>query len=126
MHTIRIVIGGSLALALSAISVLCRYVFGTHLAQGQEGQIYGILGGVADALKAVLPLGISAALLSRQRGRALVGAVLFVTFSAYSFASELGLYALSRDAQSGGTQAAKQHYEDLKSERTRIQSRRGR
>ena len=87
MHWFRIVIGGSLALALSGISILCCYTFGTHLASGSEGQLYGVLGGVADALKAVLPIGITAAFAARQRARAFTGMLLFATFSAYSFAS---------------------------------------
>jgi hypothetical protein len=120
LHLFRIVIGGGLALALSGISILCCYVFGTHLAPGQEGQIYGVLGGVADALKAVLPIGIAAAFAARQRARAITGMLLFAVFSAYSFASELGLYALSRDSQSSAAMAGKEGYELLKGERKRI------
>jgi hypothetical protein len=48
-----------------------------------------------------------------------VGALLFLTFS-ISFASELGLYALGRDAQSGGTQAVKRRYDDLKEDKKRV------
>src|SRR5258706_15470091 len=106
---------GNLSNALLAMA-------GTRIAGCAVSRV-SIGAGVADALKAVLPLGIAAALASRQRGRAFVGAVLFLTFSAYSFASELGLYALSRDAQSGGTQAAKQRYEDLKIEKKRLTDR---
>ena len=123
MHTIRIIIGSVLALALSGLSIGCCFLFGVHLAPGIEGQIYGTLGGVADALKAVLPLGIAAALASRQRGRAAVAAVLFITFSVYSFASELGLYALSRDAQASTTTPGHEEYRLLKDERARIQER---
>lgn len=88
MQPIRIV-GGGLALALSGISILCCYEFGMHLATGREGQLYGVLGGVADALKAILPIGIAAALASGHRTRAVAGILLFLTFTAYSFASEL-------------------------------------
>ena len=123
MHTLRIMIGAYLALALSALSIVCCYLFGTHLAPGQEGQIYGVMGGTADALKAVLPLGIAAALASRQRGRAAIGAILFAVFSCYSFASELGLYALSRDAQASTTNAGHEEYRLLKDERAHIQER---
>ena len=97
MHTVRIIAGSVLALSLSGISILCCYLFGTHLAPGMEGQVYGVLGGVADALKALLPLTIAAAVVSGQSARALLGIVLFIVFSAYSFTSELGLYALGRD-----------------------------
>jgi hypothetical protein len=123
MQTIRLVIGTVLALALSGISILCCFVFGQHLAPGQEGLIYGVLGGVADALKAVLPIGITAALSTGQRVRAMTGMLLFLTFSAYSFASELGLYALSRDAQTGTTLAGKEGFAMVKAERERIQDR---
>jgi hypothetical protein len=120
MQTLRVTIGGLLALALSGISIACCYIFGTHLAPGHEGQLYGILGGTADALKAILPLGIGAALAARQRGRAATGAALFAVFSIYSFASELGLYALSRDAQATSTTAGQEQYRLLKDERARI------
>jgi hypothetical protein len=123
MQTARIILASALALALSGISILCCYVFGTHLAAGQEGQIYGILGGVADALKAILPIGIAAAWVAKERGRAVAGAALFLIFSAYSFASELGLYALSRDAQAGNMLAGKESLELIKADRARIQDR---
>jgi hypothetical protein len=84
-----------------------------------------MLGAVADALKAVLPLGIAAALASRQRGRAAIGIVLFTVFSIYSFASELGLYALSRDAQASTATATagQEQYRTLKDEQGRIRER---
>src|SRR6516162_2637866 len=94
---LRVVLVGALSLALSGISVLCCYVFGTHLAPGQEGQLYGVLGGVADALKAFLPLAIAGALAASQKARATAGAAMFIVFSVYSFTSELGLYALGRN-----------------------------
>ncbi len=123
MHTARIILAGGLALALSAISILCCFVFGSHLAPGNEGLIYGILGGVADALKAVLPIGIAAAWVARERARAITGAALFVVFASYSFASELGLYALSRDAQAGSGLASKESYDQIKADRKGIQDR---
>jgi len=123
MHTARIVIGTVLALALSGISIVCCYIFGTHLAPGDEGRLYGVLGAVADGFKAILPIGIAVALASKQRARAGVGIVLFLVFTAYSFASELGLYALSRDAQATSTTAGKESLAFLKGERERIQER---
>ena len=98
-------------------------MFGTHLAPGQEGQLYGVLGGVADALEGVLPIAIAGALLARQKGRALAGAAMFLVFSLYSFTSELGLYALSREAIASDAQAGKEGYEAAKAERARIASR---
>ena len=95
---LRIAFVGALSLALSGISILCCYVFGTHLAPGPEGQLYGVLGGVADALKAFLPLAIAGAIAARQKVRAAAGAAMFAVFSFYSFTSELGLYALGRNA----------------------------
>ena len=123
MHTVRIIAGSVLALSLSGISTLCCYLFGTHLAPGMEGQVYGVLGGVADALKALLPLTIAAAVVSGQSARAVLGIVLFIVFSAYSFTSELGLYALGRDAQTSGTAAGKEQYRLIMNERARLQDR---
>ena len=123
MHRLQTVIGGALALALCAISVGCCFLFGTHLAQGVEGTVYGTLGAVADAMKALLPLSIGAALAARHRMKAIIGTVLFITFTLYSFCSELGLYALSRDAQSSSASAGKEAYQSLKDERARIAKR---
>ncbi len=123
MHVLRITIGAALALALSGLSIACCFLFGTHLAPGAEGTIYGALGGVADALKALLPLGIAAALSTGQNGRAVIGIVLFTVFSVYSFASELGLYALSRDAQSSTASAGRKGYDEAVAERDRVQER---
>ena len=120
---LRIALVGALSLALSGISVLCCYVFGTHLAPGPEGQLYGVLGGVADALKAFLPLAIAGALAARQKGRAAAGAAMFAVFSLYSFTSELGLYALGRNAVASDAVAAKEGYEAAKADRGRIDAR---
>lgn len=123
MHTVRIVIGSGLALALSGISITCCFVFGQHLAPGNEGVLYGVLGGVADAFKALLPLSITAALVARERSRAVAGIVMFAVISLYSFASELGLYALSRDAVTSSASAGKEGWEMLKTERAGVQKR---
>ena len=120
---LRIALVGALSLALSGISVLCCYVFGTHLAPGPEGQLYGVLGGVADALKAFLPLAIAGAIAARQKGRAAAGAAMFAVFSLYSFTSELGLYALGRNAVASDAQAGREAYEAAKSDRGRIEAR---
>ena len=37
MDWLRVILVGVLSLALSCISILCCYVFGTHLAPGDEG-----------------------------------------------------------------------------------------
>jgi len=123
MHWFRVILVGALSLALSGISILCCYVFGTHLAPGGEGELYGVLGGVADALKAFLPLAIAGALAASQNGRAAAGVAMFAVFTLYSFSSELGLYALSRSAIAGNVQAGREGYEAAKAERTRIASR---
>ena len=120
---LRIALVGALSLALSGISILCCYVFGTHLALGIEGQLYGVLGGVADALKAFLPLAIAGALAARQKGRAAAGAAMFAVFSLYSFTSELGLYALGRNAVTSDAQAGREAYEAAKADRGRIEAR---
>jgi hypothetical protein len=119
----HIVLGSALALALSGISIACCYVFGTHLAPGYEGQLYGVLGGVADALKAILPLAIGAAISAGQKQRAIAGIILFLAFSAYSFTSELGLYALGRDAMASEAAAGKESFADLKQDRAKIAAR---
>ena len=122
-HMVKTVIGGALVLALSGISITCCFVFGQHLAPGNEGMLYGVLGAVADAFKALLPLLITAALMARHRVRAIAGIVMFAVISLYSFASEIGLYALSRDAVSSSAGADKEAWQSLKDERARIQKR---
>ena len=120
---LRIAFVGALSLALSGISILCCYVFGTHLAPGPEGQLYGVLGGVADALKAFLPLAIAGAIAARQKVRAAAGAAMFAVFSFYSFTSELGLYALGRNAVTSDAQAGREAYNTTKADRGRIEAR---
>jgi hypothetical protein len=48
---------------------------------------------------------------------------MFAVFSLYSFTSELGLYALGRNAMASDVQASKEGYEAAKAERARIASR---
>ncbi len=122
-HMVKTVIGGALVLALSGISITCCFVFGQHLAPGNEGMLYGVLGAVADAFKALLPLLIVAALAARHRIRAVAGIAMFAVISLYSFSSELGLYALSRDAVSSNAGADKEAWNSLKVERERVQKR---
>ena len=124
MHTLRITIGGALALALSGLSIVCAYKFGRHLGgSGDEGLIYGALGGLADAFKAILPMAIAAALATRQRVRAGVAVLLFLTFSIYSFCSEIGLYALARSSQTGDVEVVKAKYGELRGELSTIRER---
>jgi hypothetical protein len=123
IHLARTIIGSLLALALAALSIACCYLFGSHLAPGLEGQFYGVLGAVADALKAILPLSISAAFAARARLRGLIGVVLFACFSAWSFVSEIGLYSLSRDTVTASASGTKEAYEQLKAERAKIATR---
>jgi hypothetical protein len=94
-----------------------------HLAPGLEGQFYGVLGAVADALKAILPLSISAAFAARARLRAAIGVLLFACFSCWSFVSEIGLYALSRDSVTASASGTKEAYEQLKAERAKVATR---
>jgi hypothetical protein len=120
---LRIALAVALSLALSGISILCCYVFGTHLAPEWEGQLYGMLGSVADALKALLPFAIAGAIAARQKARTVAAAALFIVFSLYSFTSELGLYALGRNAVTSDIQASKEEYERDKAERVHIADR---
>jgi len=55
--------------------------------------------------------------------RAIAGIILFLAFSAYSFTSELGLYALGRDAVASEAAADKESFADLKQERAKIAAR---
>ena len=90
----------SSSVALVTLSAACAFLFGTHLAPGLEGVLYGSLGVAGDILKAMLPFAIVAAARSLHMLRALAGLALFLAVSAYSFTSEIGLYALSREATS--------------------------
>jgi hypothetical protein len=116
-------VGGVLALALAALSIACCYLFGSHLAPGLEGQFYGVLGAVADAFKAILPLSIAASFAARARLRGFIGVLLFACFSAWSFVSEIGLYSLSRDSVTASASGTREAYEQLKAERAKIATR---
>ena len=117
------IIGGTLAIGLCAVSIAANYRFGTYLAPGIEGQVYGFLGGFADGLKTILPLAITAAWFAGQKIRASAGLLLFIIFSLYSLTSALGLYSLSRANSVGTAQSGKLTYTLAKENRDTIKSR---
>ena len=117
------IIGGTLAIGLCAVSIAANYRFGTYLAPGIEGQVYGFLGGFADGFKTVLPLAITAAWFAGQKIRASAGLLLFIIFSLYSLTSALGLYSLSRANSVGTAQSGKLTYTLAKANRDTIKSR---
>src|SRR5579883_277333 len=116
MQSLAAIVANALAVALSAISIACAYRFGLHLGGQDEALLYAALGATADAFKALLPLAISSAWISRQRGKAAIAAAVFIVFSGYSFASEIGLYALAKASQTGTGAAAKERYGEFKAE----------
>ena len=123
MAKVTTIIGGTLAIGLCAVSIAANYRFGTYLAPGIEGQVYGFLGGFADGLKTILPLAITAAWFAGQKLRASAGLLLFIIFSLYSLTSALGLYSLSRANSVGTAQSGKLTYTLAKENRDNIKSR---
>ena len=111
---LRVGLGGAVVSALVAISGGCAYLFGTHLAPGIEGMLYGALGVAGDIMKAILPFAIVAAARSLHLLRSIAGLALFLAVSAYSFTSEIGLYALSREASSSMEQQGRDAVETAK------------
>ncbi|MCH9806693.1 MAG: hypothetical protein K0U74_03085 [Alphaproteobacteria bacterium] len=116
MQYLRTIPAMVIALALAGVSIACNYRFGLTLAPGLDGTIYAVLGAVADALKALLPILIVAAWRHREPVRVVVGTATFVVLATYSLTSAFGLYATSRSTSVSDVEIVKVEDQRLASE----------
>jgi hypothetical protein len=118
---IKTVLGGLIALGFVAVSTVMAGRFGYSLGSTETDRwLYAGAGGLADVLKALLPLFIVAAWFAGQYVRSLVGALLFVVFTGYSLASSFGLAALQRAEKMGEHAAVASTYQDRRAELDRL------
>jgi hypothetical protein len=118
-------IGAFIAVGFIAVSTVMAARFGYSLGASEVDRwLYAFAGGLADVLKAFLPLLIVLAWLSGQYARCFAGAVLFVVFTGYSVTSSFGLAAIQSADKLGEHAAASTTYKDLRSDLARLMDQR--
>lgn len=112
---LKLLLGGLVALGFVVVSTAMAARFGWTLGTTDEDRwLYATAGGLADVLKALLPLFIVGAWYSSQYVRVGLGTLVFVVFTGYSLTSSFGLAAYQRAEHAGVHSAAAAQYRDLK------------
>ena len=124
--SIKTLFGGLVALGFIAVSTVMAARFGWSLGSSEiDRWLYGTAGGLADVLKALLPLFIVAAWVGRQYMRVTLATAAFLVFTGYSLVSSFGLAAIQRADKLGEHTAVAAVYEDRKREVDRLLAQRG-
>jgi hypothetical protein len=98
------VVGVVLTVAMIVLSAFINYSFGYSLGTTEtNARIFGGVSVVAVGVMAVLPLRISAHWAARRKGRALIGAIVFLILVAYAIAGSVG-FGISNRSQLAGSQ----------------------
>ena len=114
-------IGATSAVGFIAVSTVMAARFGHSLGASEVDRwLYAAAGGLADVLKAFLPLLIVLAWFSKQYARCIAGVVLFAVFTGYSITSSFGLAAIQRADKIGEHSAATTTYKDLRGDLRRL------
>jgi ABC-type transport system involved in multi-copper enzyme maturation permease subunit len=96
------VIGVVLTVAMIVLSAFINYSFGYSLGTTEtNARIFGGVSVVAVGVMAVLPLRISAHWSARRKGRALLGATVFLILVAYAIAGSVGFGIVNRSQLAG-------------------------
>lgn len=120
MRTILVAIAVGAALLMIAVSTAMNFLFMKSLAPTDaEGVVLGSASAAADLLKACLPWFIALAWRGCRFAFAVIGSLVFVGFSLFSFASALGFAADIRGTLAGSREAASR---ELLSNETKIKS----
>src|SRR4051812_18405192 len=91
------VVGVLLTLAMIVLSAFINYSFGYSLGTKEtNAHIFGAVSVVAVGVMAVLPLRVSAHWAARRKGRALLGASVFLILVAYAIAGSVGFGMANR------------------------------
>lgn len=102
----RTLIGGLVALGFVVVSTVMAARFGWELGASETDRyLYATAGGLADVLKALLPLFVVAAFFNGQYVRSVAAALVFVVFTAYSLTASFGLAAI-QNSEKVSTQVA--------------------
>mgnify|MGYP003375273512 CR=1 FL=1 len=103
----RMVLGGLVALGFVVVSTIMAARFGWELGASETDRyLYAVAGGLADVLKALLPLFVVAAFVHGQYVRSFFAAVVFVVFTGYSLTASFGLAAIQSAEKVGSHNAA--------------------
>lgn len=107
MRTILVAIAVAAALLMIGVSTAMNFLFMKSLAPTDaEGVVLGSASAAADLIKACLPWFIALAWRGRRFVFAVLGGLVFVGFSLFSFASALGFAADIRGSLAGSREAA--------------------
>ena len=105
-------LGGAAAMTLAVLSISANALFGTLLTTGQERWLYGVLFGVLDVLKTILPLIAAASFAAGVRARGIAALLVFGLLTGLSLTASIGLYATSKSEMVGDAKAAHTRYQD--------------
>lgn len=122
---LRTALGGLVALGFVIVSTVMAARFGWQLGASEPDRIlYATAGGLADILKALLPLFIVAAWFAGHYVRAIVAALVFVIFTAYSLTASFGLAAIQRADKIGTHNVAAVTLKDRRADLERLSTQR--
>jgi hypothetical protein len=114
-------VGGTAVAAFIAVSTVMAFRFGWTLGSTAYDQwLYATVGASADAVKAFLPLLITAAWSASQYLRCLAATALFTVVTAFSLTSSFGLAALQRADKLSVHAAMATTYHDRRAELDRL------
>jgi hypothetical protein len=121
----RTVCGGLITLGFIVISTVMAVRFGWQFgATETDRYVYATAGGLADLLKALLPLAIVGAWRTGEYPRCTTCAVVFAVFTAYSLGSSFGLAAIQQAEKVGEHTALATTYQDDRTEFERLRQER--
>jgi hypothetical protein len=122
MAIILTTLGGLAAITLAVLSIAANALFGTLLTTGQERWLYGVLFGVLDVLKTVLPLIAAAAFAAGARAKGMTALLVFGILTVLSLTASVGLYATTKNEMVGDAKAAHARYQDAVATRQKAEA----
>ncbi len=109
------------AMLMIGVSTAMNFLFMKSLAATEiEGLVLGCASAAADILKSALPWFIALAFAGRRYLFSIVGTLVFLVFSLFSFASALGFAADIRGTLAGTREAATKELQQLEAEHERL------
>jgi hypothetical protein len=122
MAIILTTLGGLAAMTLAVLSISANAIFGTLLTTGQERWLYGILFGVLDVLKTLLPLIAAASFAAGLRAKGIASLLVFALLTGLSLTASIGLYATTKNEMVGDAKAAHARYQDAVATREKTEA----
>ncbi|HEY1245754.1 MAG TPA: hypothetical protein VGF29_13095 [Hyphomicrobiaceae bacterium] len=122
MGVILSTVGGLAAIVLALLSICANALFGTLLTTGQERWLYGVLFGVLDVLKTLLPLIAAGAFTAGVRAKGIAALLVFGILTVLSLTASIGLYATTKSEMVGDARAAHTRYQDAVATREKAEA----